>query len=1252
MRKTSLALKLSLAILTFASLTTILLAHPKIANAAGSSCNAGSNGTPGESYPSCLGGIQGDVSVEGSQATTENPENWFDITYPIDNSNPNATISVTVKTNYNCSVEGLGFDLIVLNRKTQAASTMDYTSCTGNPGSTSITFNMPVGGGGSGGNAFNEGNDGIASEYVAIDASNSNGNGGHIAYSLSVQGGSQDNLWISYAGEDSPNYLESEANPPGSQTWPSDGSDRQFSFYTGNVTFQMQAPCNISPGTNVYFKWNGVDFGDTGGPPAQGTNVTVTIKDLTTSYSWTGPPSASVYGDVFHDPDIYSSPGVPVNPGDHLEMSWNNVSGSNEIGVSLPFSANSLDDGVVCQSSKPSWTLTPSSTVNVHSAAPGQTVTFSQTATESSSAGDGMEVGWNARLVSATSSLDWTTYQSESALSYQGSKTINKNFTIPNDATNGEQFCEKLDVYPSSETNGNIDNTYSESNGACVTVNYNANPPPGHGPEITGNCTGANFNLGSGADFNNSTSEDESSDWSGEWASNGTTGVKWALYETADGIPPGAGSGWASGGWTPQTVLTNSSAEPPLYADSGPGGAQIYPVRDGSDYNSSGVDEGYPINDDAADSVHNMNLSQSELRQGNIEWYLITYDTATATWTQGGHSHTMHESFINGIATSTASCFSSTANCNLSVTGADLGATNMEGGQEFTISASMTNTGSQTLDDPLSDTVDIPLDLVITYNGQTYEEDVGDSLVPGQTSQTVSIPVTAPADVAEHDVGCTAEYPGLFILGPTNAAPVDDYEYFSIGATPTAQLDYQEDPSNVAKSYTVANSTPWAAPSKVDNYLTFTPSGQTVANEVEDDPQPSTLYNPAQTWAYTYPIPADHAQHYAVAGDNYCPISNVSPNTGWVGPDYNELDTTNYTFDGICDVVHNDPTYKVYDSSTSAGGSFDNTCSSAGVLEGWNNNTNTNFDYGSSTQFASTSLGQIIGFAGNQDVNDGTKPTTGLTFANTGTGAGNISSDTYSPSLGGDSGGSKCLTDLSPNDGANVSNNPSDTDSVSFENASEGAGKYVVNYTDTSLETPFNGLQLGGGVVSSGHNLAMFVDGNVYITGNIVYGGDNGVNGTSAAAWTSTANVPSFTLHATGNIYISPGVTELDGDYISDGTVASNENSIYTCGAADDSFQPMAATALYSGCNNQLTVYGSFEADNVDLMRTFGSLRDDSTVSDTTCSNEGERMVQSTCAAEVFYGTPEMYVATPPVTKGTDDVEPQIQAITSLPPVL
>ncbi len=182
---------------------------------------------------------------------------------------------------------------------------------------------------------------------------------------------------------------------------------------------------------------------------------------------------------------------------------------------------------------------------------------------------------------------------------------------------------------------------------------------------------------------------------------------------------------------------------------------------------------------------------------------------------------------------------------------------------------------------------------------------------------------------------------------------------------------------------------------------------------------------------------------------------------------------------------------------------------------------------------------------------------TDLTFANTVSSDKTTSKD--SPSLGGNFAGTPACDSV-----------PKQDPGASNIGASSGVPANG-NYKRTG-----GSMKLTGGTVSG--NTSIFVDGNVYISNSITYSG---------GGW-SPGHVPSFVLVATGNIYIDNNVHQLDGTYIAQPKDSTHGGTIYTCGTS--SYQ---VNNSYSGCKNQLLVNGSLKADNIKLLRTFGSLRDE-----------------------------------------------------------
>lgn len=260
-----------------------------------------------------------------------------------------------------------------------------------------------------------------------------------------------------------------------------------------------------------------------------------------------------------------------------------------------------------------------------------------------------------------------------------------------------------------------------------------------------------------------------------------------------------------------------------------------------------------------------------------------------------------------------------------------------------------------------------------------------------------------------------------------------------------------------------------------------------------------------------------------------------------------------------------------------------------GRLAGWSPGAGTNLAILALTVIEEVSSAQ-----------SGSSPPNGLSFANDGAGTGNY---------GGKYGG----TIDCPKDYYSKYTGGSLTNASSLPDTS----------TDYQVPGPFT---LNGGSLSPGNRVALYVNGNVRITNNITLANGSGIGGLS-----------NFYLVATGNIYIDPGVTELDGVYIAQGNGATGQ--IYTC---SNGFAPPTAAMVATvggACNQPLTIKGAFIADKVNLYRSFGTL---------SANNP----------AEVFQYTPNVWLA-PPASigqlfngGGTQPTNGGYDAITNLPPVL
>jgi hypothetical protein len=308
----------------------------------------------------------------------------------------------------------------------------------------------------------------------------------------------------------------------------------------------------------------------------------------------------------------------------------------------------------------------------------------------------------------------------------------------------------------------------------------------------------------------------------------------------------------------------------------------------------------------------------------------------------------------------------------------------------------------------------------------------------------------------------------------------------------------------------------------------------------------------------------------------------------------------------ICVVVAAKPYVSVTGGDVSVGngissGANSTTCTpqDTASITSWNQDSG-NFN-GAGAQFAAMALDAIDGFATAQSINNATTPS-GLAFSNT------VSNGSY----GGSFGSVPCIPDYY----AKATNTTTIGAAVNVSNL--GTGSYQVNGNATL-----------SGVVNPNNRISVYVNGDAYITADIKYAG----------SWTYD-KIPLFNLVVKGNIYIvntssSNGVTQMDGSYIAQPDGSGNGGAIYTCANLSGAYDTDDAT-YYSKCNRKLTVNGTFSAEQIYLMRTYGTL------SQATSYANGV-----TYSGETFKYNPTLWIAQPQAnTSGTYD------AITSLPPIL
>jgi hypothetical protein len=172
-----------------------------------------------------------------------------------------------------------------------------------------------------------------------------------------------------------------------------------------------------------------------------------------------------------------------------------------------------------------------------------------------------------------------------------------------------------------------------------------------------------------------------------------------------------------------------------------------------------------------------------------------------------------------------------------------------------------------------------------------------------------------------------------------------------------------------------------------------------------------------------------------------------------------------------------------------------------------------------------------------------------------------------------------------------------------------------------------SGATLAATGIPANQSVVHYHNGSVTITGNVTY---------NPAAYGNIKQIPHFRLIATGDIYIAPGVTQLDGEYISTG------GSIYTChNGAWGSPIDTSITNIYTACEaNNLVVNGALIAKSIHLTRVKGTLRN-AVETDTTTNRAN--------IAEIIQFSPELYLS--PGTTTNVSVGGAYDKLSALPPL-
>ncbi|HSX35884.1 MAG TPA: hypothetical protein VLH84_03035 [Patescibacteria group bacterium] len=416
------------------------------------------------------------------------------------------------------------------------------------------------------------------------------------------------------------------------------------------------------------------------------------------------------------------------------------------------------------------------------------------------------------------------------------------------------------------------------------------------------------------------------------------------------------------------------------------------------------------------------------------------------------------------------------------------------------------------------------------------------------------------------------------------------------GATPLPDGSFVEAGQPITFKYTVLNTsvttaTSIACTAHANNYAGY---NTTLAS----GPSP-----PGVTCTSTFPPGTTNLGSEAIAAapanTSLCRSLTVNPSATAGGPETQPA----------CVFVVTKPYMRVYGGDVSAGNPISADCTTvpqAGIV-GWNKEAAGAFA-GAGARYGVLAVDEIYDFSAALGNAGGTPPPDGVAFTNTGVVSGGL--------FGGNYDSPPCMTDY-------YGALPSTNSSLPSNN---------IGALSTATYTATGPITLTGSL-NPGQRTAIYVDGDVLITGA-------GID-FPAASWT-TANLPFFEVIAKGNIYISQSVTSLAGLYVAQADGAGNGGLISDCANPTlpvVSYDNRLSGAVFKGpCSNKLTVNGAFVAQQIELLRTSGTLRSSVAGEPNSSANQ----------AETFNYTPALWMAMPPNL----DTNITYDSITSLSPIL
>lgn len=289
------------------------------------------------------------------------------------------------------------------------------------------------------------------------------------------------------------------------------------------------------------------------------------------------------------------------------------------------------------------------------------------------------------------------------------------------------------------------------------------------------------------------------------------------------------------------------------------------------------------------------------------------------------------------------------------------------------------------------------------------------------------------------------------------------------------------------------------------------------------------------------------------AGSKVCRSLVVNPRNENGGP---------RTSAETCVLIAKTPYTHFMGNDVFAGGNFQSVnaaCNTQSRITGVGRTLSDGSSAGSVSEYAAFALGRVNGFGSSSRVlvGSGTLGAAGraLTFAN---------SEPNASLLGYYGQAQNCMNDYVAQYSASPTLAPG-----SYNVGTRGSGQWRVTgnvtLTGTMPAPPASGV---------GHQQVYYVQGDVTISGTgLTYPG----------TYASANAIPSLLVIATGNIYVSSSVTQMDGIYVARGN--GNTNGVfYTCWPKNE------PASISNACNtSQLVVNGSVIAGRIDLFRSFGA---------------------------------------------------------------